>query len=294
MLTAELNEYLESAFKKPLLSINDIEQFRIEMAEAFQHSPSYLAAFILGGQSATPGMAFLSGYQAAVRCLDSTCANAHFAAFCVSEKGIKKPWDMATRLRANGDGWVLDGRKGFVMLLPDLIDDLYVLAKDDDGALSCVHVPANAAGLSVSDSLNAPFVQDIPHAGIVFDNVALTDQQIVIKEGHEKANKPFRYWEDVHVAVAMYAWMLRQMCERDDFESQKQVMLKKLCQLIEKFTERSDYYSVSMLDLLDDCHQLLENQSMFLPEIALAQWQVDRLLLQMGLKIRRQIRHKLM
>lgn len=293
MLSVELNERLLRALKKPLLGIADIESFRIEMAQAFQYLPSYLAAVVLGGQSSTPGMAFLAGYQAAIRCLDPSCEYANFAAFCVSEKGVKKPWDMETRLLSSNEGWRLQGRKGFVMLLPDLIDSLYILAKEETGSLACVQIPANVAGLSVSETLNAPFVKDIPHAGIVLNNISVTNQQILTKEGHEKANKPFRYWEDIHVAVAMFAWMLRQMSERDDFEWQKQLMLKKICQLIEKFTEKSDYYSGEMLDMLDDCHQVLEAQSVFLPKAALAQWQIDRLLLQMGLKIRRQIRQKL-
>lgn len=287
-----------SALQQPLLAYCDIEIFRQKMAASFQSSSLQkynlqFSAFFLGAQSATPGMAFLSGYQAALRCLDPQCANDQFAAFCVSEKGIKKPWDMETQLRRTESCWLLSGRKGFVMLLPNTIDRLYVVAKLDDGSLSCVQLAMDSEGLSVAESLNAPFIKDIPHAGIVFDNVPIKESNILTTDAHQNANKPFRYWEDVHVAVAMAGWILRQLSENSDFEDKKPLLVKLICQLIEKFGEQPDYYSLEGLNILDECHQLLDELSTSLPKSALQIWKTDRLLLQMGFKIRHKIRLKL-
>lgn len=293
MIIGQLNHCLEEAFQKPLLSISDIEQYRVQMSYAFKTFPPHIAAFYLGCQSATPGMAFLSGYQSAIRCLDVSCPSAEFAAFCVSEKGVKKPWDMETELVGQGQGWILNGRKGFVMLLPDIIDQLYILAKEKSGGLTCVKIDSNSQGVSVSSPLNAPFVKDIPHAGIELERVAISDKQVLSTDAHEAANKPFRYWEDIHVATAMFAWMLRQMRNRSDFELQKSEILEKICQLFEKFTQQPQYYSIEGLKLLNECHDLLEKQSQNLPESAMSLWKIDRLLMQMGYKIRGQISKKL-
>lgn len=294
---------LLQALQQPLLAYADIEIFRQVMAASFQHSvldqkslnksTSQQTAFFLGAQSATPGMAFLAGYQTAIRCLDPLCAVDQFAAFCVSEKGIKKPWDMETQLHKTESAWRLQGRKGFVMMVPDTIDQLYVVAKCLDGSLSCVQLAADSTGITIGEPLSAPFVKDIPHAGIYFDNVIIPDAQILTADAHRQANRPFRYWEDVHVTIAMAGWMLRQLAKIEEFEASKALLLEKICQLIEKFEEQPDYYSVEGLDIVDECHKLLETQSRGLDEQALKLWQVDRLLLQMGLKIRHQIRLKL-
>lgn len=293
MSIVELETRLLHALQQPLLAYANIESFRQQMAASFQQSSLQHSAFFLGAQSATPGMAFLSGYQAALRCLDPLCPNDQFAAFCVSEKGIKKPWDMNTQLHRSESHWLLNGGKGFVMLLPNTIDRLYVVAKRENGSLSCVQLPADTTGLSVAESLNAPFIKDIPHAGILFDQVSIEDQQILTTDAHQQANKPFRYWEDVHVALAMVGWMLRQLSEHPDFEAVKAVMMEKICQLIEKFEEHPDYYSLAGLDMLDECHQLLDLESKKLADKVLKVWHTDRLLLQMGFKIRQQIRLKL-
>ena len=290
----ELDARLQHALLRPLLAYCDIEDFRHNMAESFQGSHSLQhSAFLLGAQSATPGMAFLSGYQSAVRCLDPKCPNDDFAAFCVSEKGVKKPWDMQTKLQQSGAKYFLNGRKGFVMLLPNVIDRLYVVAKREDDSLSCIQLSANAVGLSVAESLSAPFIQDIPHAGIVFDDVVISASDILTDEAHQQANKPFRYWEDVHVAIAMAGWMLRHLVATSDFEADKSSSLKLICQLIANFEQHPNYYSLSGLDILDEFHHHLDVLSKSLPEPALKIWHTDRLLLQMGYKIRQQIRLKL-
>ncbi|OUS37772.1 hypothetical protein A9R00_10850 [Oleispira antarctica] len=292
-IEAKIETRLLKALQQPLLAYCDIETFRQQMAASFQHSSTQQTAFFLGAQSATPGMAFLAGYQAALRCLDPLCPSDQFAAFCVSEKGIKKPWDMKTQLDKSDANWQLNGRKGFVMLVPDTIDQLYVVAKRSDGSLSCVQLAADSAGITIGEPLSAPFVKDIPHAGIHFDNVIISAEQILTADAHLQANKPFRYWEDVHVTVAMAGWMLRQLAEMEEFEASKALLREKICQLIEKFKEQPDYYSVAGLDIVDECHKTMEIQSKGLGEKALKLWQVDRLLLQMGFKIRHQIRLKL-
>ena len=87
--------------------------------------------------------------------------------------------------------------------------------------------------------------------------------------------------------------MLRKLSENSEIEANKPLLMELICQLIEKFEEEPDYYSLEGLNLLDKCHQLLDTASVNLSETALSIWKKDRLLLQMGLKIRHQIRSKL-
>ncbi|PCB37823.1 acyl-CoA dehydrogenase, partial [Pseudomonas aeruginosa] len=65
---------------------------------------------VLGGRlAASPGLAFLAGYQAALRAL-WPAAPEGLGALCVTEKRSVRPADLQTRL----EGLVLHGQKDFV------------------------------------------------------------------------------------------------------------------------------------------------------------------------------------
>ncbi len=289
----QLQNMLQQCLSLPQLTSSDLPLFRQQMRAGFQHYSTPLNAVFLGAQAATPGMAFLSGYQNAIRCLDKTCPVNELAAFCVSEKGVKKPWDMQTRLLAEADGYRLSGQKGYVMLMPDHLDRLYIIAKDEADQLKCVVLSSTATGLEASEALNAPFVQDIPHAGISLDLVEIATAQLLKIDGHQQANKPFRYWEDVHVSLSVMAWMARESLNDGQSLEDLDELTRLMCQLIEKFEEQPDYYSAESFPLLDECQELLERHSEMLKPESLEQWKKDRLLLQMGQKIRHLVRAKL-
>jgi hypothetical protein len=289
---------LRHALEFPQLQFSDIHSFRQQLNAGFQRYSTAHNALYLGAQAATPGMAFLAGYQNAIRCLDPNCPDDELAAFCVSEKGVKKPWDMITHIALSADAYYLNGQKGYVMLLPDALDRMYVVAKNAEGQLCCLYLPVKSSGVSTTESLSAPFVEDIPHSGVRFDEVRIPNQQLLDIDGHQQANKPFRYWEDVHVALAMMAWMLRGCIENNRADSESLLtelddMAQLICQLIEKFAEQPDYYSLESISLLDKCHELMENYSQHLSTRLKTLWLKDRLLLQMGQKIRHLVRTKL-
>lgn len=284
---------LQHALQSPQLHFSDILAFREKLSSGFkQYSTGYNAIY-LGAQSATPGMAFLSGYQSAIRCLDACCPHDELAAFCVSEKGIKKPWDMSTRISTSGDVYNLEGQKGYVMLLPNDLDRMYVVAKNQNNELRCVYLSASSQGLRVTSSLKAPFVEDIPHSGVRFDTVQISREQLLDIDGHQQANKPFRYWEDVHLALAMMAWMLRELLESGKNLLELEDFVGLICQLIENFKQQPDYYSPAIFPLLDQSHDFMEKYSEELRGMPRKRWKKDRLLLQMGQKNRHLVRAKL-
>lgn len=284
---------LRHALESPQLKFSNLETFRQHLKTGFQQYSSAYNSLSLGAQAATPGMAFLAGYQNAIRCLDPNCPADELAAFCVSEKGIKKPWDMGTCISSSNNGYCLDGQKGYVMLLPNDLDRMYVVAKDDAGQLRCLYLLAGSFGVSPTASLAAPFVKDIPHAGVSFSKVAIPESQLFDFDGHQHANKPFRYWEDMHVGIAMMAWMLRELIENGQSLSELESIVELICQLIEKFEQHPDYYSLDCFDLLDRSHELMDEYSHYLSENAKKIWIKDRFLLQMGQKIRQLIRLKM-
>ena len=287
-----LLQLLQQSFVQPQLSFSDLPQFRQQLSVGLQEYSSVFNSVFLGAQAATPGMAFLAGYQNTIRCLDSDCPVDQLAAFCVSEKGVKKPWDMASQLTQNAQGYALNGQKGYVMLLPHELDRLYVIAKSDE-QLKCVFFSAGIQGLTTTDSLKAPFIEDVPHSGVSFENVLIPESQMMPIDGHKGANKPFRYWEDMHVSLAMMAWMAREAYENGKTLQQFESLTEQMCQLIENFEEQPDYYSAEVFPLLDQSQEILEFHSNFLSESSQKAWQKDRLLLQMGQKIRHLVRAKM-
>jgi len=284
---------LQHALESPQLYFSHIQTFRQHLASGFQQYTTVYNALYLGAQAATPGMAFLAGYQNAIRCLDPNCPDDELAAFCVSEKGIKKPWDMDTCISSSEEGHYLNGQKGYVMLLPKQLDRMYVVAKNTEGQLGCLYLPANSPGVSATESLAAPFVDDIPHAGVQFNQVLIAATQIFDIDGHQQANKPFRYWEDIHVGLAMLAWMLRELIENGQSLAELNDLVQSICQLIENFEEQPDYYSLDSFSLLDKSHKLMEECARGLSENSKKLWLKDKLLLQMGQKIRHLIRQKM-
>jgi hypothetical protein len=70
-------------------------------------------------------------------------------------------------------------------------------------------------------------------------------------------------------------------------------MLQIICQLIEEFEEQPDYYSLESISLLDKSHELMDNYSQYLLKKSQDLWKEDRVLLQMGQKMRHLVRTKL-
>jgi hypothetical protein len=284
---------LQHALAHPQLQFADIQAFRQQLNAGFQSYSTVHNALYLGAQAATPGMAFLAGYQNAIRCLDADCPSDELAAFCVSEKGIKKPWDMGTYLLIANGSYCLNGQKNYVMLLPNELDRMYVVAKNSENELRCLYLSVNSSGVSVIDRLSAPFVEDIPHRGVRFDNVLIPADQLFDIEGHQQANKPFRYWEDVHVALSMMGWMSRELLENGHSFNDLTDMMELINNLTKSFEEHSGYYSLESISWLDKSHEMMDHHAQYLSAVVRKLWLKDRLLLQMGQKMRHLVKAKI-
>ncbi|WP_434610039.1 acyl-CoA dehydrogenase family protein [Pseudomonas sp. D2-30] len=158
---------------------------------------------VVGGRSmATPGLAFLVGYQAALRALWPSAPQS-LGALCATEQRSLRPADMQTRLA----DLRLSGRKDFVTA-GDAAEWLLVAARseapDEAPRLNLAVVHAGEPGVTLEKLPTLPFMPDISHGRMLLDGALC---QLLPGDGWDVYVKPFRTLEDVYVLSAMTAWL---------------------------------------------------------------------------------------
>lgn len=166
-------------------------------------SPFELA--VLGGQAMpTPGLAFLVGYQAALRVLWPS-APAGLGALCASERRSVRAADMGMRLAL--DTLRLSGSKDFVTAGPDA-DWLLVAARCEAPGqaprLSLAVVYPGEPGVRVEPLPSLPLMPEVGHARLHLEQ-ALCER--LAGDGWDAYVKPFRSLEDLYVLSALSAWL---------------------------------------------------------------------------------------
>ncbi|MFD2642242.1 acyl-CoA dehydrogenase [Pseudomonas japonica] len=166
-------------------------------------SPFELA--VLGGQAmATPGLAFLAGYQAALRVLWPS-APGGLGALCASEKRSVRPADMTMRLDLAA--LRLDGRKDFVTCGSDA-DWLLVAARSEAPGeapqLSLAVIYPGEPGVRLEPLPALPLMPEVGHARLHLEQ-ALCER--LAGDGWDAYVKPFRTLEDLYVLSAICAWL---------------------------------------------------------------------------------------
>ena len=170
-----------------------------------------LAQAILGGYHADRvGWAFASAYQSALRALVPDLPVDTVAALCVTEKDGNSPRSICSEWR---DG-LLNGAKRWTTLGPE--GQLFlVVARDtsvqsDLPALRVLRIAAAQSGVQVSLMPPTPFVPEVPHASLRFENVPVADEAVLTGDGYLRYVKPFRTVEDLHVQAAVLAYLVRE------------------------------------------------------------------------------------
>jgi hypothetical protein len=155
-----------------------------------------------GRRMATPGLAFLVGYQAALRMLWPS-APLSLGALCATEQRSLRPADMQTRLK----DLRLSGRKDFVTA-GDAADWLLVAARSEEPGepprLSLAVVYPGEPGVKVEKLPALPLMPDISHGRLHLDGALC---ELLAGDGWDAYVKPFRSLEDVYVLSAMTAWL---------------------------------------------------------------------------------------
>lgn len=164
-------------------------------------SPFELA--VLGGHLAsTPGLAFLFGYQAALRALWPS-APLSLGAICATEQRSLRPADLTTRLH----NLRLSGQKDFVTA-GHAADWLLVAARSEAVGeaprLSLAVVYPGEVGVRLEALPALPLIPDISHSRLHLDNAAC---DLLAGDGWDAYVKPFRSLEDLYVLSALVAWL---------------------------------------------------------------------------------------
>lgn len=155
-----------------------------------------------GRRMATPGLAFLVGYQAALRMLWPS-APLSLGALCATEQRSLRPADMHTRLT----DLRLSGAKDFVTA-GDAADWLLIAARSEEAGatprLSLAVVYPGEPGVTVETLPALPLMPDISHGRLHLDGALC---ELLAGDGWDAYVKPFRTLEDVYVLSAMTAWV---------------------------------------------------------------------------------------
>ncbi|MEL7558387.1 acyl-CoA dehydrogenase [Stutzerimonas chloritidismutans] len=170
--------------------------------QAFGPSDNFELAVLGGRRAATPGLAFLAGYQAALRQLWPD-APAGLGALCATERRLLRPAEMQTRL----EGMRLTGCKDFViagsaaawLLVPARNEALGELPR-----LSVCVVRTTDPGVLVEERPPLALVPDIPHGRL---RLASASCDRLAGDGWVDYVKPFRTLEDLHVLAALASWL---------------------------------------------------------------------------------------
>jgi acyl-CoA dehydrogenase len=169
-------------------------------------------ALVAGFSADRLGYAFAGAYQAALVRLVPALDRDEPVCLCATEAGGAQPRAISTRLEPRPGGAVLTGEKSFVTLADEARVLLVVASEgvDESGRnrLRLVRVRAGAPGVSVRGKAPTPFAPEIPHASVVFEEVAVAPDDVMPGDGYTRYLKPFRTIEDIHVLAAVTGFLV--------------------------------------------------------------------------------------
>lgn len=185
---------------------------------ALESSATNPAALALAGGFAADrvGWAFASGYQAALRALLPDLPHDTLAAFCVTEAEGNRPRHIRTTIAPQADGTLrIDGAKRWTTLGPSstLLLIVGALPGGADAArptLRVARVPVPTPGLVLQPMPPTRFVPEVPHAQVLMQDLRVAADALLPHDGYEAYVKPFRSIEDLHVTLAVLAYLLRE------------------------------------------------------------------------------------
>ncbi|MEA1031429.1 acyl-CoA dehydrogenase [Pseudomonas sp. N-137] len=151
---------------------------------------------------ATPGLAFLVGYQAALRVLWPSAPQS-LGALCATEQRSLRPADMQTRIT----DLRLNGRKDFVTA-GDAAEWLLIAARSEAAGepprLNLAVVYPGEPGVTLEKLPAIALMPDISHGRVLLDGALC---ELLAGDGWDAYVKPFRTLEDLYVLSAMAAWL---------------------------------------------------------------------------------------
>jgi len=243
--------------------------------------------------------AFLAGYEAALQAMVPSLPIDEIASFCVTEEAGNHPRAIATTLEPQGSAFVLRGAKKWSTAGP-VAHSLLVVAREgvsSDGrpSLRAVRVPAGAPGLTVTAMPEAPFVPEVPHAGLVLDGVVVPVEDVLLGDGYVDYTKAFRTLEDLHVNAALMGYLLSLALRFSWPEelSERLALLVLAARSLGAASARSPGAHVALAGLVASLGALVSEATPWferLPEPERGRWHRDQALFHVAAKAREQRR----
>jgi hypothetical protein len=134
----------------------------------------------------------------------------------VTEAQGNRPRDIRTTIAPQADGMLrLDGAKRWTTLGPSgtLLLIVGALAGPSDGerpTLRVARVPVPTPGLALKLMPPTRFVPEVPHAEVLMQDLRVSANALLPGDGYDCYVKPFRTIEDLHVTLAVLAYLLRE------------------------------------------------------------------------------------
>ena len=159
--------------------------------------------------------AFASGHQAAIRALLPAVGPHEVVAFCLTEPTGNRPRDLQSTAMATVDGhWLLNGEKRWATLGP-VATHLLVVCRQADAAgtapaLRVARIATGVSGLQIEPMPATRFVPELPHAAVQLHGIRLSDADWLPGDGWDGYGKPFRTLEDLFIAAAILALLVRE------------------------------------------------------------------------------------
>jgi hypothetical protein len=201
----------------PARTINDVAEWWQVWQSVHSGNPGAAALAIAGGFAADRiGWAFASGYQAALRALVPDLPHDTLAALCVTEADGNRPRHIRTTIAPQPDGTLrIDGAKRWTTLGPAstlllIVGALPVPDGADRPVLRVARVPIPTPGLVLQPMPPTRFVPEVPHAQVLMQGVRVSACALLPHDGYDAYVKPFRTIEDLHVTLAVLAYLLRE------------------------------------------------------------------------------------
>jgi hypothetical protein len=190
-----------------------LERFWAETAGVRARFSLPLDRAVAGGRVADRvGFAFACGYEAALHALVPSMPAEAIGGFSVTEERGNHPRSIETRLERTAAGYSLSGSKRWSTMAP--LSDLLVVvattgaAVDGRPELRAVVVERRAPGLTVTEMPATPFVPEVPHAELRFEQVVIAEEAILPGDGYTEYVKAFRTVEDLHVNASVLGYLL--------------------------------------------------------------------------------------
>lgn len=259
---------------------------RTELATAFSLNTGVDLSWQLGQLSDTPSTAFFIGYQVAMRCLDPKLPAHEWAAFAVSEKGVRNPF-LSQTIYDSTTG-LLEGNKSHLMLVSSGLDTAYILAKKIGSTpVELVLLKVETSLLRAGPTNPQPFLLEVPHHSVSF-STTLPKTALFCENAHQQANKPFRYWEDVNTTLSLTGWLQAHL------PTTSEVLEQAVVELIGAFKKTPATYSLTTLTLVEQLIERAQLEASNLTHESKELWLRDTQLLKFSQAVRNKVRQSLL